>query len=272
MSEPVKKTVDLYDSTVHIQFNSAARNRYVVMNDGHSPTGVTTILGCLAKEGLMLWPMYEALNYIKDNSHTKLSTKDGKSLGYAVELKTLEEAEKAHTKKSDTGKSVGTEVHTAIEVLLNGGIASSGPEAYKAIETFRLWFNQNKPKVLATERIVYSKELDYAGTYDALLEIDGKVILADVKTTNASRTAPLGIYPEMFLQLAAYARAHHEENPLEQISDVMVIRVGKDGILNTLRASELGLKLDELQDTFVSLVRVYKAMQPLKKLLTERKV
>ena len=54
------------------------------------------------------------------------------------------------------------------------------------------------------------------------------MILGDIKTTNASRQAPLGVYPEMFLQLGAYANAHLEEFPLEEIDDLAIIRVGKD--------------------------------------------
>lgn len=260
MKEAVKKTVKLYEGNITIEFNSLARNRYVVLEDGHSPVGVTTILGQLAKPGLALWPMYEALDWLKTHD------------------KDWDGAAKAYTIKSDKGKDVGTEVHGAIEAFLKvqntedvGDLFVPTNEAGKAYLAFCEWFNETKPKVLATEQIVYSKELDYCGTYDALLDVGGKVVLCDIKTTNASRTAPLGIYSEMFLQLGAYAFAHHEEFPEQKIDDVMVVRVGKDGVLNTLRASELGFKLDYLQDTFKQLVQVYRMVTPLSKQLKDMK-
>jgi hypothetical protein len=258
--EPVKKTVKLYGGQINIEFNNLARNRYVVMEDGHSPVGVTSLLQILNKPALMTWPMFEAIAYLKIN------------------VGDYEGAAKAYLTKSDKGKDVGTEVHKAIELYLGGKPYPLGnqlyglsKEAFGAYEAFKNWFNLVKPKVLATEQIIYSKQCDYAGTYDALLEIDGQVVLCDVKTTNASRTAPLGIYPEYFLQLGAYALAHHEENPEQQIDDVMIIRVGKDGVLNTLRASELGFKLSYLEDTFKQLVQVYRMVTPLSKQLSELK-
>lgn len=266
MSEPIKKIVKLYDGTITVHFSNLARNRYMIQETQHSPVGVTTILQTLSKPGLALWPMYEALDWLKKNPDD------------------FKGAEKAYTIKSDKGKDTGTIVHNAVENFLvalqlaqaegkDAGdffqVDMGVPEATKAYNAFIGWAEQLKPKVLATEQIIYSKQFDYAGTYDCLLEIDGQVVLCDVKTTNISRTAPLGIYPEMFLQLGAYAAAHHEENPEQQIDDVMIIRVGKDGVLNTMRASELGFKLAYLEDTFKQLVQVYRMINPLSKQLTE---
>ncbi len=253
--ESVTKTVKLYNDTITIHFNNNARNRYVIEETGHSPVGCTTILQTLNKPALMTWPMFEAIEYLKKNPEQ------------------YEEASKAYLRKSQRGKDVGTDVHAVIEEYLNTGNITRTylPDIDKPLKSFLEWWGETKPKVLGTEQIIYSKQFDYCGTYDALLEIDGKVVLADIKTTNASRTAPLGIYPEMFLQLGGYSLAHHEENPLEMIHDLMIVRVGKDGVLNTLRASELGFTPQFLEDAFKSVVNTYKFITPLSKLLTERK-
>lgn len=263
------KTVKLYDDTLTVHFSNKARNRYMIEETQNSPVGVTTILQLLSKDGLMLWPLWEGVEWLKTH-------KDD-----------YEGALKAYTIKSDSGKSVGMEVHSAVENFLVAlrlaqaeGIDAGDffqvdtgiPEATKAYNAFIGWAEKLKPKVLATEQIIYSKELDYAGTFDAMLEIDGEVVLCDVKTTNLSRTAPLGIYPEMFLQLGGYSLAHHEEYPEQQIDDLMIIRVGKEGKLYTLRASELGFTPKLLEDTFRQLVQLYRFMTPLKKKLSERKV
>lgn len=264
MKKPaVKKTVKLYEGEVTVEFNSLARNRYVILEDGHSPVGVTTILQLLSKEGLMTWPMYEAIDYLKSHPGD------------------YENAAKAYIKKSDRGKDTGTEVHTFVEKFLAAfddkaqqeailvSINGLSPEAAGSARLFVEWLMTTNPKILASEQIVYSKQYDYCGTYDALMEINGKVVICDIKTNNSSKQAPLGIYPEMFLQLGAYALAHHEENPMEQIDDAMIIRVGKDGVLSSLSASALGLKVSYLEDAFKHVVQTYKMFTPLKIQLSE---
>lgn len=256
----MNKTVKLYNDTVTIFFNEKARNRYVVEKDGHSPVGTTTVLQILSKPALMTWPMYEAIEYLKKNGDD------------------WEGASKAYLKKSDKGKDTGTAIHAKIENFLKSitGESDRTPvsateEIIKAWGAFHKWFTDSKAKPLAVENIVYSKKYDFAGTYDCLLEIDGKVVLCDIKTNNASRTAPLGVYSEHFLQLGAYSLAHHEENPMEVIEDLQIIRVGKDGVLNTLRASEVGLTVAACETAFAQLLSVYKVMTPLAKTLKEKK-
>lgn len=261
IKEVVKKTVKLYDGTVTIEFNNLARNRYVILEDGHSPVGVTTILQGLNKPGIALWYMSEAIAWLKANPND------------------FDGAEKAYLIKSGKGKDVGTAVHAWIEEFLKGRnikdhthqVIDMDQQVAEIGLVFQNWFLEHNPKVLATEQIIYSKALDYAGTYDALLEIDGKVVLCDIKTTNSSRIAPLGIYSEMFLQLGGYSLAHHEENPEQVIDDLMIIRVGKDGVLNTLRASELGFTPSFLEDAFKAVVQTYKFITPLSKRLGEMK-
>lgn len=52
-------------------------------------------------------------------------------------------------------------------------------------------------KIAYSEQNFISEELGYAGTIDRVIEMDGKLILVDIKTSNA-------IYPSYWLQLAAY--------------------------------------------------------------------
>lgn len=142
----------------------------------------------------------------------------------------------------------------------------------KALQAFIKWYkSQPNIRPLSVEQVVYSRTYNYAGTYDCLLEIDGQTVLCDLKTTNISRSAPRGIYAEHFLQLGAYAAAHHEENPLEEIQDLMVIRVGKDGVVHTLRASEVGLTSLTCESAFKGVLQAYKFMTPLSKILKEQK-
>ena len=68
------------------------------------------------------------------------------------------------------------------------------------IVAYRQFLADWSPKYIESEAFVASKKYGYAGTLDAIIEIDGKAYLMDIKTGKS-------IYPEVGLQLAAYARA-----------------------------------------------------------------
>ncbi len=248
----MNKTVKLYDNTVTINFSDTARNRYIIEETGKSPVGTTTVLATLAKPALMTWPMFEAIAHLK------------------VNVGDFEGASKAYLKKSDSGKDTGTAIHSLIEAFLLGEPQKPTPDAEPAYRAFVEWHKDKKIRTLATEQIVYSKQHDYCGTFDALLDIGGKVVLVDIKTNNASRTAPLGIYPEHFLQLGAYSLAYTEESQ-QPIDDIQVIRVGKDGVVNTLTASELGLTIEQCEVGFTQVLGAYRFITPLAKTLKDKK-
>lgn len=63
--------------------------------------------------------------------------------------------------------------------------------------------------VIDTELNLISPELGFAGTLDRVIEMNGKRILLDIKTSNA-------IYPSYWLQLAAYKRLY--EGDIDQVA------------------------------------------------------
>lgn len=275
------------------------------------PEGTTTIINSTLSKGdrFTLWPMYEALDYISKY----LVDTPVEEVDYDVMIET---ASKRHSDKSTKGKDVGTEVHEVIEKFLTAHFKGevsrdvvdfltlknkkNAGGAWLAVTGFINWFAKIKPKVLATEQVVYSPTYGYAGTFDALLEIDGKIVLADVKTSNKSLTAPLGIYDSYFLQLGAYSLAYHEEkresHPLQQyrpgllatgneqilakqkqfleetrgVDDLMVINASKTGELNTLRASDLGLNVQFCEDAFLNCLKLHQFIKPLANQIKER--
>ena len=144
-------------------------------------------------------------------------------------------------------------------------------DVQKSFNAFVKWYRQQSSiKPLGVEQIVYSKKHDVAGTFDCLLEIDGKTVLCDLKTTNPSRDAPLGVYPEMFLQLGAYAQMYKEESGKEP-HDLAIINASKTGELNVVYASELGLSVQDCIDAWVRVLDTWKFLRPLSRKLKERK-
>lgn len=273
MADTVNK---LYCGEVTINFSEHARNRYVTDGTTHSPLGVTTVLQTLNKPALMLWPLNEAMNYLRSLS--------------AVKSDDLEVASKKYLDKSYRGKNIGTEIHACVERFLRGEIEPTAPtgDVLKAFGAFSEWYNKQNIRPLSIEKVVYSRNHDFAGTYDSILSIDGQTVLCDLKTTNASRSAPRGIYAEHFLQLGAYSLAFKEEMAYGIVKDkpdyknainykdifpqdLMVINCSKDGKVNTLRASEIGLSVKQCEDLFLKVLELYRYVTPISKKLGEMK-
>jgi hypothetical protein len=306
----------LYGGDVQLKF-SEGNHRYTVSTDGGKvwdiKKGVTTILGAtLNKPALMLWPLNEAM---KSLGARMVCTDQEKQIwewtldnDIVVNTIKIQAAATAHRKRSDKGKDVGHLAHSLVEDYLNaqlnstsaGNTLTDDKQALAAFRAFKGWFEATQPKVLGVEQIVFSRENDVAGTFDCLLEIDGKVVLGDLKTTNASRDAPQGVYPEMFLQLGAYAQAYLEEKRAvftyeaegtkwdwqgfasytsttradkkagAILDDLAIINAGKTGDLNVVYASELGLSVQDCIDAWLRVLNTYKFLQPLSKQIKER--
>ena len=198
----------------------------------------------------------------------------------------LAESSKKYREKSNKGKDSGTLIHRAVQVFLEGHKQAVLPMVAPSLLAFQQWFKSQNFKVIGVEQLVYSKKFDYAGTFDSLLEINHQPILCDLKTTNPSHTSPLGIYPEMFAQLGAYSLAYTEAHPESpKIKDLMIIRLPKpiestdpegkliystdDIIVNTLKASEVGLSVEECEQAWLRILFTYRFITPLAKKLKE---
>lgn len=248
---------DLYNGLYKMVHNPNARGRaprYKV-NDELKPKGVTTILGQTLAKDLMDWAVSCAVDYLR----TKLPV---------VTDADLKQASDAYKWKRDSGASTGTEAHAMVENYLKGvtHIGGNTPEAENAFRAFVEWYENITPTVINVEEVIYSQQHEFAGTYDCMLEIDGKVVLCDLKTTNASRKAPNGVYAENFIQLGAYALAHEEQrvyeeqnggSKLRKIDDLMVISAKKDGKMDIVSASDLSLSVDECGEMFKNVINVF---------------
>lgn len=281
----MKQTFKLYDGKYELIYDEdAARNRYIV--NGTPVRGVTGLLNdILNKPALMRWPMNEMAKLcfgMKWDDDNKRALYDPAKALLKPDTLTQEQLQdaleaglKAHTKKSDKGKDAGTLIHEAIEIFLGEeGLPTVHADAQKAFKAFVGWFNQHRVNVLETEKIVYSPSYEFAGRFDFLAELDGKRVLADIKTTEPSPTGIridgtwTGIYPEMFLQLGAYAHAYREEHDFAefpQLEDLMVVNVSKAGKLITLTASQMGLSVQDCEDAFKHGVELHNFLAKVKK-------
>ena len=259
------ETLNLYNKTAKVKLNTDdGKHQYTVTDTelgmkNATMRGVTDIKRqFIAKPGLMHWSKDEAIKWLK-----KLDRKPTEQAS--------EQASKAYTIKSDFGKDIGTEVHSAIERYLTGTINTGvSKEAEKAFMAFRNWFENTNLKAIATEQAVYSRSRQYCGTFDALLEIEGKLVLVDFKTTNVSAYALkkgkdwTGLYPEDFMQLGFYSQAYHEAQD-QEIDDVMLINCTKDGKIITLTAKEIGWSVEDCENLAMSALDIADGLKNIKK-------
>lgn len=283
----------LYGGEVELMFNpKASKYRYTVTDEANqmidtAVRGVTSILrDIINKPELMMWPLNMAVDYLNDWFSKRSGVLEEQEWNLVIEG-----AKSAHRKRSDAGRDIGTIVHGAVEHYLRGDsqpISRSletfyGPDVgevpkdvleavRKAYKTFvRWWESLDSPKVLDVERAVYSREYGYAGTFDFLVDIGGKLYLLDLKTTNASRTAPMGIYSEYFVQLGGYAQALDEEEELE-IEDLGVVSVRKDGGFSVVTAGDIGIPIDSCKNAFVGAVKMHDWLEYVSRSLSDKKI
>ena len=121
-------------------------------------------------------------------------------------------------------------------------------KAELAFSKFVEWWAAEKPELVGAEELVYSKRFRVSGTFDGLVRINGKLVLADWKTSNASSSPeacmPEGINYQYFIQSAIYAMIW-EEMGGDPIDDLLIVSARKDGGFTPLFASELGLTIED---------------------------
>lgn len=215
-------------------------------------------------------------------------------------LPIVKSASEAWSRKKKKGADIGSCVHSAIEHFITGkefdvreqytisvmnadyespadqqkaidSIEEDVGQAELALQQFKNWWTTTKPELIATEALVYSKEHNVSGTFDGLLKIDGKLVVADWKTSNASKSkdaaAPQGVYYDYFIQSAIYAMALIEMKAVDQIDDLLIVSCRKDGGFDTKFASEVGLTMDDLYNWAKAVITCYKLRAKTRKAL-----
>lgn len=271
--------------------------------------GVTTILrDILDKPGLMTWPMNlnnerifgttgfdEFSNSYYHDWNKALIKPDTQYT--AEELDEIMKAgQSAYSEKRDRGADIGTLAHSCVELYLKGEanpvevvLAKARDEATKdaapnleeaekilpkMVAKFDEWWkslNAIAPANLEfSEQPVYSRKLNYCGTLDLVIAWCGRLYVLDFKTTNRSSTAPLGIYPDYFMQLGAYAFAMKEEHGL-RFDDYGIVNVNKSGQLSVMTGGDMNVSMEDCERAFAFAVRLHDWLEATKKTLHANK-
>jgi len=198
-------------------------------------TGVTTILGMIAKPQLIQWASDMACGFVKDNLK---SMEDLENV--------LKEARVAHRKKKEASADTGTFVHKMCEIWIKDQLVSDNSIFQKAIEElelnqsevesinsqkemvftmfghFKKWTLDNEVEYLESEVRCYSEKYWYAGTCDLVLKYKGDIYIGDIKTSS-------GIYDEAFYQTSAYQNALQEQGLYPLVKGHVILNLKKDG-------------------------------------------
>jgi hypothetical protein len=114
-------------------------------------------------------------------------------------------------RKSKKAMARGSEIHAAAEQLALGAEPDVEEHVRPYVDQYARWLEAFQPRFLMAEAPVYNVTYGYAGTCDGVLELAGRPLLFDIKTTEhlpgSDRMRPP--YPEVALQLVAYSRAEH---------------------------------------------------------------
>lgn len=219
---------------VTIQRVERGNSRFYVVEgdvrvDGLELPSVTTILGIVGKPALIPWANKQGRLAV----YEALRPQVGQVLTEELLDQALEQARKRPDKVRDDAADYGTQAHIIIEKLLKGESPEIPEALAPMIQSFRRFLAETDLTVELSERMVYSATHRYAGTIDAVgwrywtyIKPDGQLdrypvrVAIDWKTSN-------GIWPEMALQVAAYARAWSEMTG-EMVTEAWIIRFGKD--------------------------------------------
>lgn len=129
---------------------------------------VTKILWVLSKDSLLPWAIKIILNTFE--------------IWVKVTQTLLDAAKEAPNLIRDAAGTEGKEVHKAIEDYIDGKEVQCESLAYKAFKSF---VSDVKPNIIMREQLLYNEVLEYAGTFDAFAEINGKSYILDWKTSSS---------------------------------------------------------------------------------------
>lgn len=152
-------------------------------------------------------------------------------------------------------------------------IDSDTEKAQLAFAQFVGWWAAEKPELVGAEELVYSKRFHVSGTFDGLIRIGGKLVLADWKTSNASTSPeasmPEGINYQYFIQSAIYAMIW-EEMGGDPIDDLLIVSCRKDGGFTALFGSDIGLNMEDMVNWVRAVIVCYRMADKTKGQLWQR--
>lgn len=196
---------------------------YVHPDTKEQVPGVTSVIGMAPKDFLRYWAAKMTAETAYDEFGTLASFVASQKRDSAVDW--LKGASNRYTK---TAADRGTTVHDLVErIALGDRVPPQHPDIQGYLDNFNEFLDVWQPEYHSTEQTVWSSTHGYAGSYDAIVTIDGTQLILDVKTGKA-------VYPDVALQMTAYARGDFilgsdgSETPIPAIDHGVVLHLHND--------------------------------------------
>lgn len=239
----------LYDNQLELLFDSF-KHQYTL--EGRVVPSVTQALSIIHKPALISWAANMAVDHISEQI-------DPGKVYDEIQLQTIfDAARKAHWQKKTDAANVGSFIHDWISKYIKGenpGVPVND-ELRVAVTKFLGWVKENEVQFLASEQQVLSRKYGYTGTLDFICWYHKKLYIGDLKTSKA-------IYPEYFIQTAAYRQARSEEFPEENYEGQLILRIGKEGGFELARVADEPT-YRKMLITFIAALKLYENMNILK--------
>lgn len=120
----------------------------------------------------------------------------------------------------------------------------------RVIEDFITWYESQNIEPISPEQVFCSPTHMLAGTADLVCKVDGKLTIMDWKTGS-------GIYPEMFMQMAAYALMWEEEHPDQPIERLHVVNAS----LKNMFQDQYREDVQTFKDAYLKALALYKSVK-----------
>lgn len=128
--------------------------------------------------------------------------------------------------------AVGTLAHSLIEKEVKGECEdieekmaacndAEKAKAMKAFSNFCRWAEKNDFQMLGSEMKLVSNKYNYGGTVDFFGILNGRKVIIDFKTSGSFQK-------KMFMQLGAYRQLLIENEVIDEIEEVLVLRLDKE--------------------------------------------
>lgn len=164
---------------------------------------VTTLMGeGLPKPALLGWAVKVTAEWAVDNVDAIKATA-GSDREAAVDM-----VKRCRFRQTAEATARGSEVHRVAESYNLGAPVEATEEIRPYVDQYRRFLDDHQPTFEAAEAAVFNLTYHYAGTLDAIVNLDGARYVLDMKTT--ARPPGGGArppYPDVALQLAAYGHA-----------------------------------------------------------------
>lgn len=215
----MKNKVKLYQGKMEIVFEEMdwRGNKIHVFKDknGNKIESVTSFTRVIDKPFLVPWAVKIGREFLIE----KLNE------GIKITEELICEAANQHNVKREAAADIGTIIHKWIAQWIAGKGKKKveipkDEKIRNGILAFMKFQDEHKVKWLESERIVYSKEHNYAGILDAVGKIGKDTVLIDFKSSN-------GLYPEFAFQAAGYQIAYEEEMK-KKLDYKMILGFGKE--------------------------------------------